>query len=74
VVADSDGSNPRSIFPPSDKPGIRPLDDGSILAWGPAGGQIALVYQGDIYVVDVASGRGTNVTITGNAQMPRWVR
>jgi hypothetical protein len=74
VLADRDGSNARILFPGVGKAGIRPLDDGSEFAWSPDGRQIALIYQGNIYIVDVDSGHATGVTIVGNAQHPRWIR
>jgi Tol biopolymer transport system component len=74
VVADRDGSNRRILFPGPDQPGIRPLDDDSDLAWSPDGSAIAVVYQGDLYVVDVQTGNATQVTLVGNARHPRWVR
>lgn len=74
VIADRDGSNPRTLFPGANKPGIRALDDENEIAWSPDGRQIALVYQGNIHVIDVASGRATMVTLVGDARHPRWVR
>lgn len=72
VIADRDGSNPRVVFPPEDRIGLRPIDDGSGFAWSPDGSQIALVYQGDVYIVDVGSGRATRVTLVENARLPQW--
>jgi hypothetical protein len=74
VLTDRDGSNPRTLFPGPSRPGIRPLEDGSDIAWSPAGGQIAVVYQGDIHIIDAETGSATVVTVVGNAQHPRWVR
>jgi len=74
MLADRDGSNQRAIFPSKDKPGLRPLDDDRELAWSPDAQHIAVVYQGNIYVVDITTGRGTAVTVEGNVQHPRWVK
>jgi hypothetical protein len=74
VIVDRDASNPRVLFPGAERPGLRPLDDDNDIAWSPSGAQIALVYQGDVFVVEVASGRATQVTLVGDARLPRWVR
>lgn len=74
VIADRDTSNPQTVFPGPDKPGLRPLDNGSDFAWSPDGTYLAVVYQGDIYLVDVTNGQATRATLVGNAQLPRWTR
>jgi hypothetical protein len=66
VVADRDGSNPKAIFPGADREGIKPLEGGEF-RWGPDGRTLAVIYQGDIYVVEAATGRATRVTLFGNA-------
>ncbi len=74
VLADRDGSNQQALFPGKDKPGLRPLDDDREFVWGPDGQHIALIYQGNIFIVDITTGRGTAVTVEGNVQHPRWVK
>jgi len=77
VIADRDGSNPRIVFPSRDQMGILPFEDrtrGSKFQWSADGTQIVLVYQGDLHVVDVSSGRATRITVEGSALSPRWVR
>jgi len=76
VIADRDGSNTRVVFPGSDKPGIKPIETlfGSDIAWSPDGEQVALIYQGDVWIVDIQTGHANQVTIVGNAHHPRWVK
>ncbi len=76
VIADRDGSNAKVLFPGPDKPGIKPIETlfGSDIAWSPDGEEVALIYQGDVWIVDIQTGRANQVTIVGNAHHPRWVR
>ncbi len=75
VIADRDGSNPRRVFPAPDQTGMRPpvrLGEGDF-AWSPSGRQIAIVYQGDLWLVEVATGRVQRTTIDEQISSPRWV-
>lgn len=74
MVMDRDGSNRRRIFPPEGEFGLRPRGsfDGEFV-WSPSGRQIAIVYQGNIWVVDVESGLAQQVTNDGQASAVRWV-
>jgi hypothetical protein len=71
VIADRDGSNDRVVFPPA---GQRGLNGTAGLTWNPAGMQLALVYQGNIWIVDAESGRANQLTLDGNASQPVWSR
>jgi hypothetical protein len=71
VVMDRDGSNRRVIFPPQDKPGLRPSDIWPPI-WSPDGRQIALIYQGNLYLVDVITGLAQQLTQDGLSSSPRW--
>ncbi len=71
VVSDRDGSNPRTVFPPADQDGIEAREIEQ-LSWSPDGQQIALIYQGNLWVVDANSGRAQQLTIDGGASSPRW--
>ncbi|RMG78686.1 MAG: hypothetical protein D6712_20980, partial [Chloroflexi bacterium] len=68
IVADRDGSNPRRIFPPdANQPGLT-TQGGSGLApqnftWSPDGTQIALIYLGNLWVVDATSGVAHQLTL-----------
>ena len=71
VVMDRDGSNRRTIFPANDAPGIEP----QTLAWAPdvidgqSGDFIALIYQGNLWLVD--SGNGQAYQVTGDGLVTR---
>jgi Tol biopolymer transport system component len=71
VVMDRDGSNRRTIFPANDAPGIQPQTP----VWAPdpiegqAGDFIAVVYQGNLWLVD--SGNSQAYQITGDGLVTR---
>jgi hypothetical protein len=64
MVMDRDGSNRRSLFPPADIGGIEP----QVPAWAPepitgqSGDFIAIVYQGNLWLVDSGSAQAYQVT------------
>jgi hypothetical protein len=70
VIADRDGSNSRLIFPPKDQPGISPRD--AVLTWSPDARQIALIYQGNLYVLDITTGLAEQLTQDGLSNAPQW--
>ncbi|MGJ3240415.1 MAG: G5 domain-containing protein [Anaerolineae bacterium] len=75
VVADRDGSNTRVVFPPSGQPGIRSSDWGltpTDFTWSSNGRQIAVIYQGNLYIVDVRTGANYQMTFDGGSQHPVW--
>lgn len=77
VVSDRDGSNERMIFPGADRPGIRAQQTIFInqeFTWSPDGTQIALIYQGNLWVVDVESQISHQLTLDQGASNPVWVR
>lgn len=71
VVMDRDGSNRRTIFPANDAPGLQP----QVPVWAPgqiegqSGDFIALVYQGNLWLVD--SGNGQPFQVTGDGLVTR---
>lgn len=71
VVADRDGSNARVIFPAA---GQQALNSNASITWSPDGMQIAFIYQGNLWLVDVASGASHQLTLDGNASQPIWTR
>jgi hypothetical protein len=71
VVMDRDGSNRRTIFPANDAPGLQPQTP--IWAPGQIDGQtgdfIAVVYQGNLWLVD--SGNSQAYQVTGDGLVTR---
>lgn len=71
VVMDRDGSNRRVIFPAQDAPGLEPQTP----IWAPdpiagqAGDFIAVIYQGNLWLVD--SGNGQAYQVTGDGLVTR---
>jgi len=68
---DRDGSNQVRLFPAEDKPGLQGRPD---LTFSPDGTQLVVVYQRDLYFVNVATGAAQQFTAEGNMSAPRWSR
>ena len=74
IVMDRDGSNRRAIFPPTDAVGLEP----QIVAWAPqpvegqAGDFLAVVYQGNLWLVDSGNGQAFQVTNDGMLVKVDW--
>ncbi|MBZ0293711.1 MAG: G5 domain-containing protein [Anaerolineae bacterium] len=71
MVADRDGSNARSVFPPEGQPGLNAPQD---LAWSPDARQVAFIYQGNLWIIDVESEVAHQLTLDGGASKPIWTR
>ncbi len=71
IVADRDGSNAHRLFPATGQPGLTAPQN---LAWSPDGHQIALIYQGNLWTVDVESGVAHQLTLDGGASNPVWTQ
>jgi hypothetical protein len=75
-IMDRDGSNRRSLFPPDDKPGIDPLKNWG--DWSPAplkeNGEyaIAVIYQGNLWIVPVGGGKPEQITGDGLTSRVIW--
>ena len=67
-VMDRDGSNIRALFPPQGEAGLDPQR----VVWSPDAARIALVYRGDLWVVDVATGSGQPLTGDGQTTLVDW--
>jgi len=74
VVMDRDGSNRQTIFPANDAPGLEPQTP----AWAPgtiegqAGYFTAVVYQGNLWLVDTGNGQAFQVTGDGLVTRIDW--
>lgn len=68
VVMDRDGSNARVIFPGEGEPGL----ESHRVSWSPDGERLALIYQGDLWIVDVASGQAQRLTSDGQVTAMDW--
>ncbi len=81
LLIDRDGSNRRRVFPPEGGLGLQGRPD---LAWSPDGTQLVItsqtrpaaggVYQGDLYLIDAATGAAQQLTTDGAIRSPRWAR
>jgi Tol biopolymer transport system component len=71
VIADRDGSNAEVIFPPSGQAGLTANAD---FTWSPDGAQIAFIYQGNLWAIDVASKVAHQLTLDGGASTLVWTR
>ncbi len=74
MVMDRDGSNRRALFPPADAGGIEPQTP----AWAPepldgqTGDFVAVVYQGNLWLIDSGSGAAYQVTGDGLITSIDW--
>jgi hypothetical protein len=71
-VADRDGSNARLVFPGLERLGLRSPDPEDGIAWSPNARQIALIYQKNLWIIDLSSGQSAQITSDGLASRPRW--
>lgn len=74
VIVDRDGSNATVVFPGPDRPGLRAPDPEDGIAWSPSGRQIAVIYQGNLWIVDLNTQQSYPITSDGRASRPRWSR
>lgn len=74
VVMDRDGSNRRTVFPANDAPGLEPQTPvwAPDLIEGQSGDFIAIVYQGNLWLVDSGTGQAYQVTGDGLATRVDW--
>jgi len=72
VVADRDGSNARVVYPPAGQPGL--TANSPYFAWSSSGTQIAFIYGGNLWVVDVESAVAHQLTLDKGASSPVWTQ
>jgi hypothetical protein len=72
VVADRDGSNARVVYPEAGQPGLTAA--APFFAWSPSGTQIAFIYGGNLWVVDVESAVAHQLTLDRGASLPIWTQ
>ena len=73
VIADRDGSNAYVIFPEAGQPGLSAREFANHFTWSPDGSQIALIYLGDLWVIDIETGIASQITQDGGSSNPVWV-
>jgi Tol biopolymer transport system component len=71
TIMDRDGSNAATIFPPPDQPGLR---RDTVFAWSPDAKQLAVTVDGNLWIVDIASGKSQQLTGDGQTGSPVWVK
>lgn len=69
-VMDQDGSNKRRLFPPEGLTGLIAPD----VAWSPWGDALIVVYEGNLYRIDVGTADLDLLTSDGQSSNPRWGR
>lgn len=74
IVADRDGSNARVVFPTDNQPGLTADQFAQDYTWSPDGQQIAFIYQGNLWLVDVETAISFQLTQGGGASKPVWTR
>ena len=75
MLADRDGSNRRRLFPPDGEPGIRKHNlsvSARDFVWSPDGQFIALIYHGNLWLIEIETAAATQVTFDGNSSNPVW--
>jgi len=75
LLADRDGSNVRHLFPPMDEPGLQKQDVASKhrdFAWSPDAHFIAIAYQGNLWLLEVATAAAQQLTFDGASSHPVW--
>ncbi|MFN2271078.1 MAG: G5 domain-containing protein [Anaerolineae bacterium] len=71
-LMDRDGSDHRRLFPPEGEIGLEYHPQ--MMAWGPEGDQLIVVYHGNLYLIQVVTGEVQQLTSGGNATAVFWQR
>ncbi len=72
MIMDRDGSNAAPLFPPPDQPGLKKID--ATFFWSPDSAQMAVIHNGNLWVVDIAAGLSQQLTGDGQTTSPTWVK
>jgi len=70
-VMDRDGSNAHFIFPPEGQPG---LTANQTVSWSPDGRRLAVIYEGNLWLVDAQTGISQQLTGDGLSARVTWVK
>jgi hypothetical protein len=68
-IMDRDGSNVRFIFPPEGLPG---LTANQTITWSPDGRRLAVIYEGNLWLVDAETGISQQLTGDGLSAKVIW--
>ena len=77
MLADRDGSNRRRLFPPPGETGIRKSNLGAQardFIWSPDGRFIALIHEGNLWLLEAETRASVQVTFDGESSNPVWTR
>ncbi|MDZ4671800.1 MAG: G5 domain-containing protein [Phototrophicales bacterium] len=74
IIADRDGSNARVLFPPTGQAGLTAQQFAQDFTWSPDGRQIALIYLGNLWLIDIQTGAQYQLTQDGSASKPVWTQ
>jgi hypothetical protein len=69
AVMDRDGSNAHFIFPPEGLPGLEP---NQTVTWAPDAQRLAVIYEGNLWLVDAAAGISQQLTGDGLSAKAVW--
>ena len=67
-VMDRDGGNKKQVSPKSNEEELVVVQT----AWSPDGKQLVAVRDGDLWLLDLAAARWTQLTANGASALPRW--
>ncbi|MCJ7511459.1 MAG: G5 domain-containing protein [Anaerolineales bacterium] len=67
-IVDRDGSNASLLFPPPGEAGLTPRP----LAWSPSADRVAVLYRGDLWIVDAQTGQGQRLTGDNQTAAMDW--
>jgi len=72
-TVDQDGSNEEKVFPPQGEEGLV-VEELVPWVWSPRGGEVIVVKEGNLHLLDLEDGSWKQLTIDGGASQPRWAR